>query len=104
MNPPRYRSAGGNHVLLNRSRSGDRVVLEDCSLWRIDPGEAMRARRWPQWTRVEVKAASEHAYWLVAEVLGQRETVLAVYGGTLTPPQAPLSPDEDVTPVGKHDL
>ena len=83
MVPPRYPSPGEKHVLLNRSRSGDRVMLEDRSLWRIDPGEAVRARRWPQWTGVEVKAASAHAYWLIAEVLGQRETVLAVYGGTV---------------------
>ena len=83
MHPPRYRSAGESHVLLNRSRTGDRIVLEDRSLWRIDPGEAVRARRWPQWTRIEVKPASEHAYWLIAEVLGQRETVLAVHAGSL---------------------
>ena len=83
MNPPRYRSAGGRHVLLNRSRSGDRIVLEDRSLWRIDPGGAVRARRWPQWTRIEVKPASERAFWLIAEVLGQRESVLAVHAGVL---------------------
>jgi hypothetical protein len=93
MNPPRYRSAGGRHVLLNRSRTGDRILLEDRSVWKVDPGEARRARRWPQWTRVEVKPASEYAYWLIAEVLGQRESVLAVYGGTLAQAPLPASPE-----------
>ena len=90
MNPPRYRSAGGSHVLLNRSRNGDRILLEDRSLWRIDPSEAARARRWPQWTKIHVKSASEHAYWLIAEVLGQRESVLAVYAGSLPAASLPI--------------
>ena len=58
MVPPHHRSAGGRHVLLNRSRTGDRILLEDHSLWRIDPADATRARRWPQWTRIQVKPAS----------------------------------------------
>ena len=90
MVPPRYPSPGEKHVLLNRSRSGDRVMLEDRSLWRIDPSEVARARRWPQWTKILVKSASEHAYWLTAEVLGQRESVLAVYAGSLPAASLPM--------------
>jgi hypothetical protein len=90
MDLPRYRSAGGSHVLLNRSRNGDRILLEDRSLWRIDPSEAVRTRRWPQWTKIQVKPASEHAYWLTAEVLGQRQSVLAVHAGSVAAAAQPV--------------
>ena len=94
MNPPRYRPAGGSHVLLNRSRNGDRILLEDRSLWKVDPSEAARARRWPQWTKIQVKPASEHAYWLIAEVLGQRQSVLAIHAGNNPAAVPPLQEAE----------
>jgi hypothetical protein len=109
MNPPHYRSAGGSHVLLNRSQDGDRILLEDRSLWKIDPSEAGRARRWPQWTKIQVKPASAHAYWLIAEVLGHRQSVLAVYGGALPLPRpgAAVSSEIHTSPtsqIGEVDI
>jgi hypothetical protein len=98
MNPPRYRAAASGHVLVNRTRNGERVLLEDRSLWRIDPGEAARARRWPQWTRVRVEPAPGHAYWLVADVLGQRERLLAIFVGTVPHAVAPVSAVEPASP------
>ena len=88
MAAPRYRETGPGHVLLNRSRSGDRAVLEDRSIWKLDPGEGERTRRWPQWTRVRVQPAGGNAYWLIGEVLGSREPVLAVFAGYLARPES----------------
>ena len=94
----RYPANGSGHVLLNRSRSGDRVLLEDRSIWRIDPGERTRTGRWPQWTRVRVEPAGGNGWWLVAEVLGQRERVMAVYLGTLPHADAPGPATVPATP------
>jgi hypothetical protein len=90
MSSARYRSAGAGHVMMNRSRNGDRVLLEDRSLWRVDPSEMARASRWPQWTKVRVQEAPGTAYWLSVEVLGRKERVLAVFAGyvAVTSPSA----------------
>ena len=88
-----YRAAGSSHVLLNRSRNGDRILLEDRSIWKVDPSEMARASRWPQWTRVRVEEARGNAHWLIAEVLGQRECVLAVYAGAI-PHAVTVAPTE----------
>ena len=90
MTSPRYRAEGSAHVLLNRSRSGDRILLEDRSMWRVDPSETARARHWPQWTRVRVERATGNAHWLIAEVLGQKESVLAVFAGAIPHAVAPV--------------
>ena len=84
MGPPHYKATGQGHVLMNRTRGGDRAVLEDRSIWTLDPSEMARARHWPQWTRIRVQAAGGNAYWLIAEILGQRECVLAVFAGFLS--------------------
>jgi hypothetical protein len=93
-----YRAAGSSHVLLNRSRNGDRLLLEDRSIWRVDPGEKARASRWPQWTRVRVEEARGNAHLLLAEVLGQRECVLAVYAGALPHAVTVAPPEEGYAP------
>lgn len=86
MGAARYRSAGASHVMMNRSRNGDRVLLEDRSLWRVDPSEMVRPSRWPQWAKVRVQEAPGTAYWLSAEVLGRKERVLAVFAGYVSTP------------------
>jgi hypothetical protein len=90
MASPRYRAERSAHVLLNRSRNGERILLEDGSVWKVDPSETARARRWPQWTRVHVERAGGNAHWLIGEVLGQRQSVLAVFAGALPHAVAPV--------------
>ena len=59
-------------------------MLEDRSIWKLDPGDAPRVRRWPQWTRIRIQPAIGNAYRLTAEVLGHFEPVTAVFAGYLT--------------------
>ena len=81
---------------MNRTRNGDRALLEDRSLWRVDPSEATRARCWPQWAKIRVQEAGSNAYWLIAEVLGQQECVLAVFDGFLSPRAAVKPADAEL--------
>ena len=80
---PRYRSSGASHSIHSVSRSGDRVLLEDGSVWALDPADLPRVRRWTPGATVEVREAGSVDYSLVAQYNGREERVLAGFRGFL---------------------
>jgi hypothetical protein len=80
---PRYRSSGVGHSIYSLSRSGDRVLLEDGSVWALDPADLPRVRRWTQGAPLEVREAGGGDYLLVARCNGREERVLVGFRGFL---------------------
>jgi hypothetical protein len=81
---PRYRSGGTSHSIDSVSRSGDRVLLEDGSVWALDPADLPRVRRWSQGAAVEVREAGDSDHLLVARCNGREERVLVGFRGFLS--------------------
>jgi hypothetical protein len=77
------------------------VLLEDRSIWKVDPSEMARVRCWPQWARIRVHEAGANAYWLIGEVLGRQECVLALFAGFLhtTSAAAAAAPEPTAPPT-----
>jgi hypothetical protein len=82
---PRYRSPGPGHYIQSLSRAGDKVLLEDRSVWSLDPSDAVRVRRWTQWAQVAVEEKGA-GYWLVTRCSGHEERVLVGFRGFLAEP------------------
>jgi hypothetical protein len=78
-----YRSSGAGQYIDCFSRTGDRVLLEDRSVWALDPADAARVRRWTRFTEVEVRETATHGYVLVARCHDREERVFVGFRGFL---------------------
>ena len=87
-----YRSAGPGHYINGLSRAGDKVLLEDRSVWALDPADLPRVRRWTQWSAIEVRDTGGTGYMLVCRCNGREERVLVGFRGFLSEsPAMPLA-------------
>jgi hypothetical protein len=79
----KYKLIGPGHHISSFSKCGGYVMLEDRSVWSLEPTDMARVKRWPQYVPVSIVDSRNGAYFLVAQCQGHEERVLVGFCGHL---------------------
>jgi len=93
----RYPNIDTLRWIVDVSRSGDCVVLDDGSKWHVVPSHRMRSGNWPRTLKIRVRPVQGRLYTLGAE---REHEVQAVYQGfrpVHEEPQANGRPEREST-------
>ena len=79
----RYKLIGPGHHISSFSKCGGYVMLEDRSVWSLEPTDMVRVKRWAQYVPVSIVESRNGTYFLVAQCQGHEERALVGFCGHL---------------------
>lgn len=79
----KYKLLGPGHHISSFSKCGGYLMLEDRSVWSLEPSDMARVRRWAQYVPVSIVESRNGTYWLVCPCQGHEERALVGFCGHL---------------------
>lgn len=87
----KYRMIGPGHHISSFSKCGGYLMLEDRSVWSLDPMDVRRVKRWAQYVPVSIVESRNGMYWLVCQCQSHEERALVGFCGHLAERPSPFA-------------
>ena len=79
----KYRLLGPGHHISSFSKCGGFLMLEDRSVWSLEPADMARVKRWTQFVPVSIVESRNGTYWLTCSCQSHEERALVGFCGHL---------------------
>jgi hypothetical protein len=79
----KYKLIGPGHHISSFSKCSGYVMLEDRSVWSLDPMDVARVKRWAHCVPVSIVEGRNGMYWLVCKCQSHEERALVGFCGHL---------------------
>jgi len=79
----KYRMIGPGHHISSFSKCGGFLMLEDRSVWSLEPADMARVKRWVQYMPVSIVERRDGTYWLVCRYRSDEERAPVGFCGHL---------------------